>query len=137
MTSRAAIKLKIASLRRYLNTLQKLQKTSVKDLKEDEILRGAVERYLYLICQSAIDLAEQLIAHKKLSTPQNASEAFRILAEADLINDKLAKRLIGMVGFRNILAHGYEKIDYEIVKKILVSGRKDILDLIQDVESEL
>jgi len=31
-----------------------------------------------------------------------------------------------MTGFRNIVAHDYEKIDYEVVSAILQEGLKDI-----------
>lgn len=42
-----------------------------------------------------------------------------------------------MAGFRNIIAHDYEKIDYEIVYKVLHDGREDIEGFLKRVERKL
>ena len=134
MTSKKAIALKIQSLRQYMLIIRKLESISLKKLETDDILRGAVERYLYLACQAAIDIAEQVVALKRLPSPQSAADAFDTLADAGFIKRELAEQLIAMVGFRNILAHGYESVDYRIVKKILVSGKEDLIALVRSVE---
>lgn len=41
------------------------------------------------------------------------TESFYILNEERLIPNNLTKKLAKMVGFRNIIAHDYEKIDYD------------------------
>ncbi len=54
------------------------------------------------------------------------SEAFYILVEEEVISHDLAMIMVKMVGFRNIIAHDYEEINYDIVYEILHKGLKDI-----------
>ena len=50
-----------------------------------------------------------------------------------LIPDDLLKNLVKMVGFRNILAHDYERLDYDIVYDILHERIVDIERFIDEV----
>jgi uncharacterized protein YutE (UPF0331/DUF86 family) len=58
-------------------------------------------------------------------------ETFDILRENQIIDNKLCTRLLKMVGFRNILTHGYANLDYKKVIEILKSGLNDIGKLIE------
>lgn len=51
--------------------------------------------------------------------PNDYNDILNILCENKVITKKLAKDLEGMAGFRNILVHGYAKIDRELVYKHL------------------
>lgn len=117
---------RISLVEKYLSLLSKYSEVDKELLLQDDQLRGAVERYLYLAIQSTIDLAETVISKKRLRKAQSLSESFEILAENDVIPRELAENLVKMVGFRNILSHGYHKIDYEIVCSVLHEGLKDI-----------
>jgi uncharacterized protein YutE (UPF0331/DUF86 family) len=43
----------------------------------------------------------------------------------------LESKMAMTVGFRNIIAHDYEKINYDIVYSILQKGLKDIEDFLE------
>ncbi|KUO51410.1 MAG: hypothetical protein APF76_13645 [Desulfitibacter sp. BRH_c19] len=51
--------------------------------------------------------------------PQSTRDAFDFLSENKVIDELLAERLKGMVGFRNIAIHDYRKINLEIVQKVI------------------
>lgn len=136
MTNFATIENKISSARKYLKILERYKKFSKKKIQEDIDIRGALERYLYLAVQSAIDLADATISYKKFRKPTTLSESFYILNEEGIIKNNLTKNMVNMVGFRNIIAHDYEKINYDIVYKILHRGLKDIDDFLKII-SEL
>jgi len=51
---------------------------------------------------------------------------FHLLYEGKIIHRELAKRMEGMVGFRNIALHNYESLNEGILKSIL---GKDLADL--------
>ena len=55
------------------------QNKNKDDLIKDKTLRGAVERYLYLLCQSTIDFSEALINHLNFRQPSTYGEIFEIL----------------------------------------------------------
>lgn len=126
MTHLNVIENKISSIKKYLKILQQFNRYSKETIKNDLIIRGSLERYLYLAIQSTIDLAEAIISYKRYRKPSTFSEAFDILCEERIITKALATKLIQMTGFRNIMAHDYEQIDYDIVYSILHKNITDI-----------
>ena len=59
---------------------------------------------------------------KKLERPEDNDSIFRILAKAEIISEKFARKAFGMGRFRNILVLGYMMIDekrvYENLQKL-------------------
>jgi uncharacterized protein YutE (UPF0331/DUF86 family) len=105
MTNFTVIENKISSIKKYLGILARYQKYTQEEIEKNVDLRGAVERYLYLVAQATIDLAEAIIAFKELRKPTTLGETFRILHEKDIIGQALTEKMIQMTGFRNINAH--------------------------------
>lgn len=134
MTNLAVIENKISSVKKYLKILDRYKKYSKKEIEGSIDIRGAVERYLYLANQAAIDLAEAVIAYKNFRKPTTMSEAFFILNEEKIISDELTEKLTKMVGFRNIIVHDYEEIDYAVVYEILQNGLKDIENFLKKIQ---
>jgi len=133
MTNLTKIENKISAVKKYLKILAVYKKFSKKQLENDLTLRGAVERYLYLAAQATIDLAEAVIAYKKYRKPTTLSECFHILNEEKIIDSKLTKKMVGMVGLRNIMAHDYENINYDIVYNVLKNKLQDIEKFIKKI----
>lgn len=80
-------------------------------------------------CQAAIDLAMHTVSTEHLGIPQSSAESFKLLQQADKIDGKLALRLSGMTGFRNIAIHQYQEIDPEVIHYIIKEGWKDLVAL--------
>lgn len=137
MTGVAVIESKISSILKYLKILKGYQHYSEEKLENDLTLRGAIERYLYLLSQAAIDLAESLIAFKDFRRPTTYSEAFHILQEERLISADLTEKLINMARFRNIIAHDYEDLDFGIIYDILQNHLQDIEDFLLVIKDKL
>lgn len=137
MSNIKVIENKISSTKKYLNILQRYKGYKKEEIESNIDIRGAVERYLYLAVQVSIDLAEAVIAYKGFRKPTTMSETFDILDEEQIISSKLTDELVKMVGFRNIIMHDYEKIDYKIVYNVLQKGRKDIEGFLKKIEEKL
>jgi uncharacterized protein YutE (UPF0331/DUF86 family) len=133
MTSRDVIENKISSTRKYLGVLERYKGYSKAQVYEDIDLKGAVERYLYLAAQSAIDLAEALITFKNLRKPTTMAESFRILQEAGMLPAELAENLVRMTGFRNILAHAYEDVDPDILYDVLQKRLTNLAEFLDKI----
>ena len=118
MTSSSVIENKISSVKKYLKILENYKGYSKDELEKDINIKGAVERYLYLAIQSTIDLAEAVISYKEIRKPATLGETFYILEEEKIIDTKLREELVKMVGFKNIIAYDYEKINYNLQNKI-------------------
>lgn len=134
MTSINAIENKVSSVKKYLLILDRYQGLAQTDIENDIDIRGAIERYLYLAIQSAIDLAESIISYRRLRKPTTMGDSFHILSEAGIIDQALMQKLIQMTGFRNVIAHAYDDLDYSIVFDALHNGKKDIIALLEAFE---
>jgi len=130
MTNQSVIENKISAIRKYLNILERYKKYSRQEIEQDVDIRGAVERYLYLATQATIDLAEAVIAYHRYRKPTTMTDAFYILNEEGVIPNELTEKMVGMVGFRNVVAHDYDRINYDITYDILQNGLKDIEEFI-------
>ncbi len=138
MTNISVIENKISYLQKYLKILKRYQKKYTQQQIEKDIdIRGMVERYLYLACQSAIDLAEAVIAFKGFRKPTTLSENFYILNEEKMISDALTEKMVKMTGFRNVIAHDYAKINYEIVYDVLQNRLKDFEEFLKETKEKL
>ncbi len=126
MTNLSVIENKISAVKKYLKILERYKRYSKKEIEKNLDIKGAVERYLYLAIQSTIDLSEAVIAFKNFRKPATMGEAFYILNEEGIIESELTEKMVKMTGFRNVIAHDYEKIDYDIVYHVLHQKLKDI-----------
>lgn len=126
MTNLTVIENKLSFIRKYLTILKDYRSKSFETISKDVILRGALERHLYLVVQASIDCAEAVIAYKNLRKPTSYKEAFEILLEDKIIPAGLCEDLAKMVGFRNIITHGYADVDYRLLYKILMEDISDI-----------
>lgn len=137
MTNFSIIENRISSAQKYLSVLDGFKKYSKEEIEKDINLKGALERYLYLAIQSAIDLSEAVISFKELRKPSSMAENFQILEENKIINLELREELVKMTGFRNIVAHDYEKINYDIVFDVLNNRLDDIKEFISAIKKSL
>lgn len=137
MSSLAVIETKISHIQKYLKLLGRYKKFSQQDLEQNPDLRGALERYLYLATQAALDLGEAVIAFKELRRPGTYTEVFYILREEELISKELSEKLVSMTKFRNIIAHDYEKVDFGIVYDALQNRLGDIDEFIKAIKEKL
>ena len=80
-------------------------------------------------CQAAIDMAMHVVAERHLGVPQSTSDAFSLLREAGLIDASLAASLHGMVGFRNVAIHQYDRLDMGVLRWVVESGHRDWIRL--------
>lgn len=137
MTNIDIVKRKLSEGEKYFVLVRKYRVYSGKKILNDETIKGAVERYLYLLCQSAIDLAEAVVVYFKLRTPATYGEIFDILMEHNIIPSNLALKMKKMTGFRNILVHAYGEINTKILLKVLQKDSDDIMTFFKKVEEKI
>jgi uncharacterized protein YutE (UPF0331/DUF86 family) len=94
---------------------------------ENYLLQDAVALNLQRACEQCIDLANYVIRVRKLGLPKESKESFRLLASSRIIPDDLAKRLEGMVGFRNVLVHEYQRLDVQLMIDVIENRLDELL----------
>ncbi|MEM5767947.1 MAG: DUF86 domain-containing protein [Bacillota bacterium] len=84
-------------------------------------------------CEAAIDLAMYLIAELKLGLPQNSRDAFTMLHNKKIIDDRLTQAMQAMVGFRNIAVHDYQAVNLDIVRAVIEKHLVDLKEFVKAI----
>jgi len=109
---------KAGSIERCLRRVRE-EYQAAENFLRDQTRQDAVMLNLLRATEQAIDIAMHIIRVQRLGVPQISREAFSLLADAGMLDKELATRMQAMVGFRNIAIHEYQKLDFDIVKKII------------------
>ena len=96
--------------------------------EKDYLRQDAIALNLQRAIEQSIDLANYTIRKKKLGLPKESRESFRILGENHIIPMHMASVLEGLVGFRNVLVHRYQKLEIAIMVGIIENRLDDVLD---------
>lgn len=84
-------------------------------------------RYLVQVAaQACIDLANHVIASAGWRVPHDYADAFTVLEENGVLEDKLAERLRALARLRNLLVHVYADVDDSAVHRSLAEGLSDL-----------
>jgi len=124
----------LANIDLYLTQLTPYRALDVAAYAADWRTQRIVERTLHLAIEACMDVADHIVADRRLRVPETGAATFESLGEADLLPRELAARLARMVGFRNILVHDYARLDPAIVVRVL---RTDLSDLERFCEAVL
>ena len=87
--------------------------------ESDFLRQDAICMNLQRICELAIDMANHVIRSRKLGLPKDSRDSFTLLRQADLIDEEQMNLLQRMVGFRNVLVHDYQRLDYQIFLDVI------------------
>lgn len=117
---------KTAAIERHLRRVEKRLPTEPGHFLPGTDVSDVVILHLWQAVQLAIDLALAACVKLKLGTPPNYAGAFAQLAEAGHLDDDLARRMVRAAGFRNQVAHAYEKLDMDRVYRAAEQGPEDL-----------
>lgn len=109
---------KIAVIDRCLSRIEEARGGRRPELRPVDI-EDIIAVNLMRAVQAAIDLATHVVAAEGYGTPGNTREAFTLLEHQGILSSDLSSHLQRMVGFRNIAIHNYQKVDPEIMERIL------------------
>jgi uncharacterized protein YutE (UPF0331/DUF86 family) len=124
MTDAALVEKKLAQIETYVTELRRLARPDA--LAADVRERRFVEHTLQLAIQSALDVASHIVSDERLGEPRTNRELFDLLAAAGWIAPAHAAALRNMAGFRNMLVHGYDDVNLDIVRDILEQHLDDL-----------
>jgi uncharacterized protein YutE (UPF0331/DUF86 family) len=110
---------KAASIERCVKRVKEEYAAAGDDLYDDFTHQDAIILNLQRACEQSIDLANHIIRKSQWTLPGSSRESFDVLAANGAISSRLAHRLKKMVGFRNLAVHEYERLNIDILKKIV------------------
>jgi uncharacterized protein YutE (UPF0331/DUF86 family) len=92
---------------------------------------------LQIAIQAALDVAAHIVSDEGLGRASRNRDYFELLVRHGWIPRELAPVLHDMVGFRNILVHGYEVVDPAVVEKVTRHHLDDLLAFVRAIRERL
>lgn len=107
--------------------VRELETLARPELVETDVReRRFVEHTLQIAIQAALDAASHIVSDERLGEPRTNRELFTLLVDAGWLTDDLGVRLRRMVGFRNVVVHGYTAVDPAIVRDVVENHVGDL-----------
>ncbi len=119
MVDRELMLRKLADLEEYVRQVSEFQAVTVEEYRRDWKVQRIVERTLQMAIEVCLDIANHVIADRRLRVPGTYAEVFEVLGDADLLPADLRDTMVRMAGFRNLIVHEYAPIDPALVVAIL------------------
>jgi uncharacterized protein YutE (UPF0331/DUF86 family) len=102
-----------------IDALRRLAARDRDDLLADDDLLAAVKYRFIIAIEVCIDVGRHVIASEGLRAPLDYADVFAVLADASLLDRSTAADLRDTARFRNLLVHGYARVDDTRVVDIL------------------
>jgi len=111
MVDSEAVRRKLERLEGALVRLAGVAGLADADFLASADARDVAARNVQVAVQACIDLANRVIADRRLRAPETAAESFEVLAADGVIDEALASEMARVAGLRNILVHEYDRVD--------------------------
>jgi uncharacterized protein YutE (UPF0331/DUF86 family) len=131
------IRQKLESLRRCVLRVREKCPADAATLERDPDLQDIVTLNLSRAIQLCVDIGAHLIAEVDVPAPVTMGQTFDGLARVGVLTPDLARKLRRAVGFRNIVVHNYEAIDWQVVHALADSHLSDFTDYARAVMAYL
>lgn len=121
------IEQKLESLKNFLlqiDTMQFDEEGLIENIDIQQLLTFRLQQSVE-IC---IDIATHIIANATYPKAETAKDAFEVLGKNKIITQKTAENMGKAGNFRNLIVHGYGKVDFS---RIFYDYKKDLEDLRQ------
>ncbi|MBM4136958.1 MAG: DUF86 domain-containing protein [Nitrospira sp.] len=132
--SKDIIEQKISTLLEKIERLKKFREISFNEFSENLDIKDIVERNLQIAIEACIDIGKVIISDMNLREPTDNKGVFKVLAENGIIIQKSLDFLMPMAGTRNVLVHGYDKIDETVIFGILKKHMEDFYKYLADIK---
>jgi len=137
MVENEIIEGKIDVIQRNLEFLEEY-----KNIDEDTFLNSykdvqAVKYSLLEIIEACLDIASHIISARGFERAESYAEMFDILGRRGIISQELAEKLSDMARFRNLLVHGYGKVDNARVLEIVKTELSDVEEFVRQILRKL
>lgn len=133
------IKNKVERIYEYLRVLKKYQNITYEDFLTDK--HFTIERIFELLVTTSSDILMHKLALEQESLPTTTRAIFLRAGELKWLPQDLAKKLADAAAMRNLLVHGYEKVDLKIIFQSMKPALHDYAEfcewMLKTVKNEL
>lgn len=128
--TRADLADKAAFVREALEELAAIPQGTAEEFLSDRRNLPSTLHWLQTAVQALLDIGLTIVASKGLRPPRTSVDVLDRLEEAGALPRGSVDRFRPVVGFRNRVVHLYDRIDANIVYRVLTEDRKDLAELL-------
>jgi uncharacterized protein YutE (UPF0331/DUF86 family) len=103
------------------------------DLREERFAAHTLQ----IAIQAALDIASHIVSDDRLGEPETNRQLFDLLIDAGWLSRPLAVPMHNMAGFRNVVVHGYQVLDKQILADVVANRLGDLVDFVAAIRSRL
>jgi uncharacterized protein YutE (UPF0331/DUF86 family) len=123
-----AVRARLLKLEEVISRLEQLGTLDAEALRERFRDAWAAERGLQLGAEVLLDIGNHVLSAEFGVNAKDYEDVIQQLGALKVIDSDLAERLKGLGGFRNILVHGYLRLDPARVADVLARAPRDFND---------
>ncbi len=135
MVDEDLVRKKLAFIETCVRELRTLAKPD--QIKHDVREERFVAHTLQLAIQATLDTASHIVSDRRLGEPRTHRELFDLLARDGWLSAGLTETLRDMAGFRNVVVHGYDKLDLGVLREIVECRLDDLLAFVVTIRRAL
>ncbi len=135
MTDQDLVQKKLVRIQQCVDELRRLCKPT--EIESNVLMERFAEHTLQIAIQTALDVAAHIVSDEGLGEPKTNRDLFILLANHGWISSSMSQTLRDMVGFRNIIVHGYEIVDPRIVRMIVETRLDDLLTFVSEIHKRM
>ena len=130
------IEKKIKAVQDRVKRLEQLSDTlsSFDKYQASPDVKDIAERNIQVAIEGCLDIAKIVISSKELPEPKDNKGVFTVLAEAGILSDASLKFLVPMAGTRNVLVHGYDKVDDSVIYGVVKRHLDDFSAFLREIK---
>ncbi len=134
---KARIQSKLKELDCYLEELEEIAPSSLKEYCGSIEKKRACERLIQILIECVIDVCALLVKEMRLGVPSDDESIIDLIEKRKILPNALIRKVRGMKSLRNILTHKYGCVDDELVFENLSSNLGDFNEFREKVLSLL
>ena len=128
---------KIKTVQERVKRLEQISRnlSELHDYQTSPDIKDIAERNLQVAIEACLDIAKIIISTKDLPEPKDNKGVFTVLAAAGILSKKTLKFLVPMAGTRNILVHGYDKVEDSIVFSVIKQHLDNFAEYLREIKN--
>lgn len=103
------------------------------DIREERFAAHTVQ----IAIQAAQDIASHIVSDERLGEPETNHALFELLCRDGWITPEQVIVMRRMIGFRNTVVHGYQRVDLRILQDIVRNRLDDLLAFVAAIRRRL
>lgn len=132
---KASIVKRIDFIELELTDLEQYEGLTFETYSQDRRTRRDIERISENVANAVIDICKIVLVGEDTELPETYREIFNKLSQMGIVRSGLGESLSDLTRLRNVLAHQYLDIKWEMIKDFMVKGKNDVKTFLTTIKT--